>query len=226
MARSDYFSLKKLSREEQKKRKASFLALSQKLRPSTTKQRCDPILRNLRELLARKKPMRLSQILLKKYANNKGTVRTRGQHLVLIVGDGYWMACEDDLRDSIPFRVISADPCFKKPIIVRREDESKNAIGEPIIRLGAKMEDVDLRDHVAEPTKVRYVHVLLPRAHVLLQDFEGHIKAAFPSLSRIDAYIEPCCDYKSKLEGATETKLRMSSCGCHTITAKLLQKTY
>lgn len=213
-----------LSREEQTKKKATLLSLSRKLRPSTTKQRCGPILRNLRKLLAPEKPKRLSQILLKKYANNKGTIRTRGQHLVLIVGDGRWLECEKDLRGQIPFPIMTVDPCFQRPFDPSRTDElnrDKNAIGEPVIRLGARMEDVDLRDHVAEPTKVRYVHVLLPRAHVLLQDFEGHIKAAFPSLCRIYAYIESCCGYNSKLEGAMETNLRM--CG---YTVKLLQKSY
>ena len=221
--------MKKLSREGLAKKKSLLLTLSRKLRPSTTKQRCSPILRSLRKLLAPEKPNRLSQILLKKWGYKNWTARTREQHLILIVGDGHWLSCEEDLWGRIPFRIISVDPCFQRPVDPSRADElnhAKNTIGQPVIRLGAKIEDVDLRDHVPEPAKVRYVHILQPRSHVLLQDFEDHIKAAFPSLSRIDAYIEPCCGYKSKLEGATETKLRMRSCGCHTTTAKLLQKSY
>lgn len=228
MAPSEYYRLKSLSREQQKEKKAAILKLNQKFRPSTNKQRCRHTLTTLRKLLAPEKPLRLSQILLKKWAKNT-TARTRGQHLVLIVGDGRWLGCEEDLWGKIPFRVISVDPCFEKPPNLSRVedlDRAINAVGESIIRLGAKMEDVNLRDHVADPTKVKFVHVLLPRAHVLLQDFEGHIKTTFPFLSRIDAYVEPCCGYKSKLEGATETKLTLSACGCHTIRAKLLQKSY
>lgn len=185
------------------KKRKNELKRYKNFRKSTLKKILDKINSIKNEIRYCKLPYSLSDYIVLNYLSiyNK---RSNTKKLILIVGDGSERDCERDFIDmKTDVSIVSVDPIFKESFF----DNENN-----IRIISGKIQDLNFIQLAKYYPLVDCIFVILPRAHVTIQDFEVNLCKSFKNLKNLNVFVSPCCGYQNYISGVEKKYFELRSC--------------